>query len=534
MKHKASNSEDSYALKIKKPRLNMATSKIKLSDSEEKLRALLIDVTHAVNKSQLHEEKVILRFAGGWVRDKLLNIPSNDIDVAINIMTGATFTGKLQEYLMDKDNQEKHCLASHDMGRVYKTEANPEKSKHLETSTMTILGYDIDFVNLRKETYTEDSRNPQMEFGTPQEDAMRRDCTINALFYNIHSDLVEDYTDGLKDLEDKLIKTPLDPKTTFLDDPLRVLRLVRFANRLDFVIDPECEAWMSNSEILDAFHRKISRERIQIELVKMLKGKRPRNALHLLDRLGLYFAIFTDPLSKDAPIPDISNWRTAYNCLEELTHTSKLGQTLLQAHSETAWLLAAYVPWSTVEKYTGHFVKGKLALGANAARVTLKLETKKINLISGCLKHYQSIIDLKNAIISKDDKTNQRDFVAKLIRSWDLQGDWRLQVVFAILVEAIDRKRFGNETNFEQNFGEWQALINHLEKMNLMDAPSIKNLVDGKTLCKVMDLKPGIWVAKALEFCMDWTLRNPDINDPTEVIEEVKKKREELGIPSVK
>lgn len=250
----------------------MATTTIKLTARESQLRNLLLDVAHYIDESKDIKEKIELRFAGGWVRDKLLDIPSHDIDTAINVMTGFAFSTKMQEYLKLEENMKKHSLEAKDLGSLYKVLANPEKSKHLETATTKIFGFDVDFVNLRKETYTEDSRNPQMEFGTALEDAERRDATINALFYNLHNDQVEDFTGGLADLDAKLIRTPLEPRTTFMDDPLRVLRLIRFASRLNFKIYPAAETCMSDPAVMEALKMKISRERVGIELEKMLKG----------------------------------------------------------------------------------------------------------------------------------------------------------------------------------------------------------------------------------------------------------------------
>jgi len=250
----------------------MTTTKITLTPRENQLRDLLLDVARYIDESKEIKEKLELRFAGGWVRDKLLSIPSHDIDTAINAMTGYHFSEKMREYLKNEENMKKHCLEAKDIGNLHKILANPEKSKHLETATTKIFGFDVDFVNLRKETYSEDSRNPQMEFGTAEEDALRRDATINALFYNLHSDQVEDFTGGLEDLRDKRIRTPLDPKTTFMDDPLRVLRLIRFASRLTFKIDTEVEACMSDPTVMEALKLKISRERVGVEVEKMLRG----------------------------------------------------------------------------------------------------------------------------------------------------------------------------------------------------------------------------------------------------------------------
>ena len=121
--------------------------------------------------------------------------------------------------------------------------ANPAKSKHLETACVRLFGRAVDFVNLRAEDYAADSRVPQIAFGSPQQDAARRDLTINALFYNLRSGEVEDLTGrGLADLRAGLVRTPLPPRTTFLDDPLRVLRAIRFATRFHYRFDPGARA----------------------------------------------------------------------------------------------------------------------------------------------------------------------------------------------------------------------------------------------------------------------------------------------------
>jgi tRNA nucleotidyltransferase (CCA-adding enzyme) len=244
-----------------------------LETRERRLQALLVDVAQFIDESKQIQERIELRWAGGWVRDRLLGIPSQDIDTTINCMTGLAFCEQMKKYVDIPKNLEKHSIQKQDLGTLHTIQANPEKSKHLETTTVKIFGFDVDFVNLRQETYTSDSRNPQMEFGSAKQDAERRDATINALFYNLHSKEVEDFCGGLTDLDAKIIRTPLDPLTTFTDDPLRVLRLIRFASRLQFKIDPATEASMSDPAVNDALKVKISRERVGVELEKMLKGE---------------------------------------------------------------------------------------------------------------------------------------------------------------------------------------------------------------------------------------------------------------------
>ncbi|XP_024532387.1 CCA tRNA nucleotidyltransferase, mitochondrial [Selaginella moellendorffii] len=231
--------------------------------------------------------KTDVRVAGGWVRDKLLGVESHDLDIALDDMTGQQFCDRVLR-----------CLRKTDPSCSYKViKSNPERSKHLETTKLEILGGELDVVNLRSETYSNDSRIPtSMKFGTPSEDAYRRDLTINSLFYNVAADKVEDFTGrGVMDLKLGKIRTPLPPLVTFLDDPLRVLRSIRFAARFNFELDEELECMASADSVKAAFETKITRERISQEIQAMLFGKNPARAMCLLHKLGYWPLIFTRP-----------------------------------------------------------------------------------------------------------------------------------------------------------------------------------------------------------------------------------------------
>ncbi|THG99435.1 hypothetical protein EW026_g2916 [Hermanssonia centrifuga] len=202
---------------------------------------------------------------------------------------GLPFAEQFQQYCND--------VKGLPVEKVAKIEKNPARSKHLETAKTTVLGVELDFVNLRSEEYAEDSRIPtQVEFGTPLQDAIRRDITINALFYNVHSRSVEDHTEkGLEDLINGTIRTPLPPRETFMDDPLRVIRCIRFASRFGFSFVEELQAAARDPEIQLALRTKISRERVGEELDKMMKGRDPLRAIQLIDELSLYTSIFHVP-----------------------------------------------------------------------------------------------------------------------------------------------------------------------------------------------------------------------------------------------
>ena len=184
---------------------------------------------------------------------------------------------------------------------VHRIAANPAQSKHLETATMRLFGnLDVDFVHLRgTEVYEAHSRIPTSCIGTPIQDARRRDFTINALFYNLQTRQVEDWTGrGWQDLQAGRIVTPLaDAHITLKDDPLRVLRAIRFAVRYQFALDSSLKEAAMHPTIHSALHIKVSRERVGKELEGMLSGKgaRPVQALETIAQLKLAGSVFCWP-----------------------------------------------------------------------------------------------------------------------------------------------------------------------------------------------------------------------------------------------
>ena len=166
--------------------------------------------------------------------------------------------------------------------------SNSEKSKHLETAVIKLFGVFVDLVNLRSEEYAKDSRIPEISIGTPEQDAFRRDLTFNSLFYNINANKIEDFTGrGLLDLQNGLCKTPLEPLQTFIDDPLRVLRSIRFALRFGFLIDPSIYQAAKDPQVREAFASKITFERIQKEMDKMFESREAYVAVQRMHDFGI-------------------------------------------------------------------------------------------------------------------------------------------------------------------------------------------------------------------------------------------------------
>lgn len=292
----------------------VAQARISLTSSECAVFQLLHDMLSDTGS------ETIVRAAGGWVRDKLLGRPTHDLDLAVDNMSGVAFAEALQAWQVSQGMDTK---------RIATIEANPEQSKHLEAATTTIHAMSIDIVNLRAEEYSSDSRIPTIRYGTPTEDAERRDFTINALFFNVNTGSIEDFTgQGFTDLQHGIIRTPLAPRQTLLDDPLRVLRAVRFAARYGFSVEPTLWAGLQDPEVREALGSKVSRERVGGEVWSMLTCTRPTAAASMLVEFGLLRPVLSPP-----PIA------TAAELLKVLTAKSKAGPSAAaRVADDAAWL----------------------------------------------------------------------------------------------------------------------------------------------------------------------------------------------------
>lgn len=211
---------------------------------------------------------------GGIVRDILLNRPSSDIDF-VTVGSGIELA-KAVARSYGRKHVELSVFASYGTAQVKRP------------------GLELEFVGARRESYNRDSRNPVVEDGTLEDDLSRRDFTVNALAVCLNRQAygrVVDMFGGLQDLDAGILRTPLDPDVTFSDDPLRMMRAVRFATQLGFVIAPETfDAIKRNAPRIAI----IKRERIMTELMKIMASPRPSTGWLLLDRCGLLELIFPE------------------------------------------------------------------------------------------------------------------------------------------------------------------------------------------------------------------------------------------------
>ena len=208
---------------------------------------------------------------GGYVRDWFMHRENNDVDIVVE---GSGI-----------DLAEKVAARLHSKVTVF---------RNFGTAMFRYKGVEVEFVGARRESYDRNSRKPFVEDGTLEEDQARRDFTINAMAFSLQKDdygtLVDPFG-GIADIAAKKIRTPLDPDTTYSDDPLRMLRAVRFATRLGFDIVPESvESMRRNRDRLQI----LSKERISDELNKILMTDRPSRGFFLLDECGLLDAILPE------------------------------------------------------------------------------------------------------------------------------------------------------------------------------------------------------------------------------------------------
>jgi len=219
---------------------------------------------------QLNQETYVI---GGFVRDLILNRPSPDIDI-VTIGSGI----QLAEMVARK-------LGPSIQVSVF---------KNFGTAMLKYQSLEVEFVGARKESYNENSRKPIVEDGTLEEDQNRRDFTINALAISLNSnrfgELIDPF-DGIQDIENRILRTPLEPGITFSDDPLRMMRAIRFATQLNFTIEGKTlEAISKNRYRIEI----ISKERIGEELNKIILSSKPSIGFKLLDKTGLLELIFPE------------------------------------------------------------------------------------------------------------------------------------------------------------------------------------------------------------------------------------------------
>lgn len=499
---------------------------IKLTKVEQNVCNLLNDYTCAYNRKNSNiPEPLTLRISGGWVRDKILGRDSHDLDISINIMSGEQFAVQLSDFLTK--NYTKYGIKPHS---IHKIDINPAKSKHLETATTKLFDIEVDFVNLRSEEYSDHSRIPVMKFGTAEQDALRRDATLNALFYNIKQNIVEDFTKkGLHDLKHGILRTPLPPRQTFLDDPLRVLRLIRFASRYNFRIEDEVLKEMEDPEINLAFSTKVSNERIGVEVEKILDGPNPILGLSLIQSTHIDNVVFFwhyDPEviafniqhCEDMPIIDkiYQDQKLNKHLSRVVTHFEEFVKSLppLEMHFKNTEafkrcfiLSASLIPfanlkiiWTTKKK-----VSNTLPIVESILKDGLKTGKSEASQVAKVVDFISSYNDLITKFSEAQGKNGlKRSEVGMFLRHF--KGDWEMAHFVSLLNQNIYAFQEKDGSHLFDNYASFHRYVYEQKLENCHD---LKPLINGKEMAESLKMKGGPWLGKINDRAILWQLDNP-------------------------
>ena len=436
---------------------------------------------------------------GGYVRDLLMNrkVPT-DIDF-VTEQNGILLAEKIAE------------------------EINPNIKvsifKNYGTAMFRYNNIDLEFVGARKESYTENSRKPEVENGSLEDDQKRRDFTINSLAISLNKENFGELIDpfnGQNDMTNKIIRTPLEPHQTYSDDPLRMMRAIRFATTLDFNIEEKS---------LNAIKKEVDRikivsmERIMVEFNKIMLSKRPSKGLNLLDETGLLNYILPEltALKGIEEIDGMGHKDNFYHTLEVVDNISQ--------HTDKLWLRWAALlhdigkaPTKKFEKNIGWTFHGHEFLGSKM----LKGIFKRLKLpLNSDLKYVEKLVRMHArpiALITDDASDSAR---RRLL--FDAGED--LEDLFTLCKSDITTKNNTKQNKFKKNYEYVAEKIKQVEEKD-----KVRNFqppITGEEIMALFNLKPsreiGILKEKVKEAILEGEIENNHEQAKNFVIQEAKK-----------
>lgn len=470
-----------------------------LSDTE--LAQLLDqDIFHKISQAA-DKLQVECYVVGGYVRDLFLERPSGDIDVVV-VGSGIAVADELKKMLGRK--------------------AHISVFRNFGTAQVKFGDLEVEFVGARKESYSHDSRKPHVEDGTLEDDQNRRDFTINALAVCLNADrfgeLVDPF-DGVYDLEDGMIRTPLDPDITFSDDPLRMLRCIRFAAQLNFFIEDETfEALSRNAERIKI----VSGERIADELNKIISCRKPSKGFVDLHRSGLLQLLIPELAALD--LVETRNGRAHKN---NFYHTLEVVDNVA-AHSDSLWLRWAAMfhdvgkpkskRWDPIAGWTFHnhnFIGAKM-IPQIFRRLKLPLDSK--------MKYVQKLVDLHMRPIAISDEEVTDSAVRRLMNdAGDDIGDLML------LCEAdITSKNEIRKQRFLNNFKIVREKLGELEEKDYKRL--LQPCIDGNEIMEMFHLPPSEEVGVLKQCLKEAVLDNKVPNEREPLMQLLMQKAREMGL----
>lgn len=438
---------------------------------------------------------------GGYVRDLFLERPSNDIDVVV-VGSGIQVASELKSVLGKK--------------------AHLSVFRNFGTAQVKYKDTEVEFVGARKESYSHDSRKPVVEDGTLEDDQNRRDFTINALAVCLNRERFGELVDpfgGVDDLWDGIIRTPLDPDVTFSDDPLRMMRCVRFATQLNFLIEDETfEALERNADRI----RIVSGERIEEELNKIMMTPTPSKGFVDLYRCGLLQLILPELVALD--VVETRNGRAHKN---NFYHTLEVLDNICR-HTDNLWLRWAALlhdigkakckRWDAAAGWTFHnhnFVGAKM-VPAIFRRLKLPMDSK--------MKYVQKLVDLHMRPIVIADEEVSDSAVRRLMND---AGD-DIDDLMTLCEADITSKNVVRKKRFLDNFRIVREKLRDLKERDYKRL--LQPCIDGNEIMEMFHLRPSREVGTLKQTLKDAVLDNQVPNEREPLLALLRKKAAELEL----
>ncbi len=442
---------------------------------------------------------------GGYVRDIFLERPSNDIDVVV-VGSGIVVAQELKRMLGRKAHLS-----------VFKNFGTAQVKYHQKGEEI-----EVEFVGARKESYSHDSRKPIVEDGTLEDDQNRRDFTINAMAICLNKDRFGELVDpfnGLADLEDGIIATPLEPDITFSDDPLRMMRCIRFATQLNFQI--EDETFIALERMADRI-KIVSGERIKDELNKIIMAPHPSIGFEYLQRSGLLQIIFPELSALD--IVDQKNGRAHKN---NFYHTLEVLENVV-AKSDSLWLRWAALlhdvgktkskRWDPAVGWTfhNHNIIGAKMVPVIFRRLMLPLDMK--------MKYVQKLVDLHMRPIAIADDVVTDSAVRRLLN--DAGED--IDDLMALCEADITSKNEVRKKLFLENFRMVREKLADLKEKDYVRL--LQPVIDGNEIMELFHLKPSREVGVLKQYLKDAVLDNRVENEREPLMALLMQKAKEMKL----